>query len=98
MSATPEKPVHEQVRDELERLNPEALTADGLDEALIGVLVRPGRPAVACYDRGKCLDILEQDMEGEDAAGEALEYFEFNVIGAYVGESTPVFADIRWDR
>lgn len=80
------------IREQLEQLNPNALVADGFDEALIGVLHRPGKPPVACYDRGKILDMLEADMPYE----EAIEHFEFNIIGAYVGEATPVFADVRW--
>lgn len=81
------------VREMLEKLNPEALTADGLDDALVGVLLRPGKPAVACYDKEAAINVLARDMETYD---DACEFFEFNVIGAYVGESTPVFADIRW--
>jgi hypothetical protein len=42
---------------------------------------------VAVYDYAKCIDILAESMDYE----EALEYFEYNVIGAYVGEQTPIF-------
>ena len=46
---------------------------------------------VAVYDKEKCLEILtERDgMSWE----EAVEYFDFNVAGAWVGESTPVFLE-----
>ena len=33
------------------------------------------------------IDILAESMDYE----EAVEYFEYNVIGAYVGEQTPIF-------
>ena len=44
---------------------------------------------VAVYSKRKCLDVLvERDEMSRD---EALEFFDFNVSGAYVGENTPVF-------
>ncbi len=71
------------------------LFADGFDEALIGYVERfsgsEGRVQVALYDRRKCIEILTQGGMGLE---EAVEYFEFNVIGAYVGEYTPAFATI----
>lgn len=64
------------------------LLADGLDDALIGFVEQFGRPPVACYDIGKCIDVfVKQGMTGE----EATEYFYYNTIGAYVGEETPAF-------
>jgi hypothetical protein len=65
-----------------------ALFADGFDAALIGVGVQFSRE-VAIYDYDKCLDILiERDnMDIE----EAIDYMEYNVVGAYAGKSTPVF-------
>ena len=39
------------------------------------------------YDVNKIIEILARDMS-ED---EAVEYFEFNILGAYMGERTPVF-------
>jgi hypothetical protein len=65
------------------------LTADGFEGALIGVVAGACRETVACYDYGKCVGILmERDgMDEEDAE----EWMEFNVVGAYVGETTPLF-------
>jgi len=64
------------------------LTADGFDDALIGVGERCGCPDLAVYDANKCLEILvESGMDSE----EALDYFEFNTLGAWVGDSTPIF-------
>lgn len=71
------------------------LFADGFEEALIGYVERftgsEGRIAVALYDRRKCIEILMQQGMGLE---DAVEHFEFNVIGAYVGEYTPAFATI----
>ena len=64
------------------------LMADGFEEALVGFGTRFNSP-VTVYDLNKCLDILvERDGMSYD---EAQEYMEFNVLGAYVGEETPIF-------
>ena len=64
------------------------LLADGFEKALIGVGRRCGQPDIAVYDEEKCIEVLmSQDMDRETA----IEYFEFNVAGAYVGEMTPCF-------
>lgn len=60
-----------------------------LDAALVGIGERIGMPPVAVYDSKKCIEILIEsyDMTYE----EALEFFDFNITGAYLGESTPIF-------
>lgn len=60
------------------------LKADGFDEAIIGVDEASMR---LVYSVSKCIAILRNDMTIE----EAIEYFEFNVRGAYVGEKTPIW-------
>ena len=62
------------------------LLADGFENALIGIGRQFNTP-FAIYDREKCIDILMEDMSNEEAE----EYFEYNVQGSYVGESTPSF-------
>jgi hypothetical protein len=66
----------------------DALLADGFDAALLGFGFH-FNAAVAVYDYHRCLDILrKRDGMGED---EAREFFEFNVVGAWMGPNTPVF-------
>ncbi|MBC8395075.1 MAG: hypothetical protein H8E05_00095 [Bacteroidetes bacterium] len=81
-----------------EQMN-DILLADGFEEAFMGVVEGFGVAPKACYDSKKCLDILVE-RDGMDL-GEALEYMNFNVVGAYVGEYTPVFIfpfDEEWDK
>jgi hypothetical protein len=69
--------------------NPEALKADGFDDAIIGIASRCGQNDLIAYDVSKILMVLqERDGMTED---EAQEFFEFNIIGAYMGENTPIF-------
>jgi len=80
------------IKARLDAINEQALTADGFDDALIGFVEQFGRPPVALYDYEKCIAILmERDKMARDVA---VEFFEFNVIGAGMGESTPAFATI----
>lgn len=60
------------------------LKADGFDEAIIGVDEYSMR---LIYSVKKCIEILCKDMSYEDA----LEHFEFNVSGSYVGDKTPIW-------
>lgn len=62
-----------------------------MDEAIIGTAERFGMGEVVCYDRARVIDILARDMPREDAE----EWFEFNTIGAWMGDATPVFVDTR---
>ena len=65
------------------------LTADGFDEAILGVIRCKGREDVACYDYGRCVAILikRDKLSAEDAC----EHMEFNVVDAFVGDGTPAF-------
>ena len=70
--------------------DPDILLADGFEDALVGYGTRFVH-GVAVYSTSKCLDILMQrdGMTHE----EAMEFFTFNVTGAYAGENTPVFIE-----
>lgn len=64
------------------------LFMDGFDDAILGVGTKFHHLSVI-YSKKKILDILTKDMDYE----EAIEYFEFNIAGAYVGENTPIILD-----
>lgn len=68
------------------------LLADGFDDAFVGITENTIGNPVAVYSIEKCLNILaEQFKDQEDPETDAIDYFEFNVRGAYVGEFTPLF-------
>ena len=63
--------------------------ADGLEDAIIGIGSRINMPDVLVYSYNKCLKIfMERDGMTRE---EAVEWMEFNVVGAWVGETTPIF-------
>lgn len=65
------------------------LKADGFDDAVIGVEI--GDPMRLVYSVTKVIEKLVaiDEMSVEDA----IEHFEFNIRGAYVGEQTPIWCD-----
>jgi hypothetical protein len=67
-----------------------SLKADGLEEALIGT-GRQFTQELMVYSVEKVLEILvtRDGMSYEDAR----EFYEFNIVGAYVGAGTPVFVE-----
>lgn len=69
--------------------DPDVLFADGFEGALVGYVERCGQPMIPAYDVGKCLEIL-QDRDGMTWE-EAGEYFDVNVMGAWVGDRTPAW-------
>lgn len=77
------------LREKLSLFYEDLIFFDGFDDAIVGVVESYGNPPVVCYDRRLILDILEADMDPEDA----LEYFEFNVAAAYMGETTPAILE-----
>tara|TARA_R110001592_G_scaffold302863_1_gene574840 strand:- start:616 stop:864 length:249 start_codon:yes stop_codon:yes gene_type:complete len=65
------------------------LKADGYNAAIMGIVQRCGQEPVILYDTDKVLEILVyRDGMTYD---EAVEFFEFNVLGAWVGDETPAF-------
>lgn len=60
------------------------------DSCLVGVGCRFKDGPLAVYDLAKVMAVLEADMTQE----EAQEYFEFNTLGAWMGEGTPMFVEL----
>ena len=74
--------------------NEDAIIYPDMVEALIGMCEQFGRPPVAAYDFNKCIKILIDDGMDED---EAIDYFYYNTLGTWAGDSTPVFITMYED-
>ena len=68
------------------------LIADGFDDAVIGVDYGSTRLIYSCK---KCLEILIE-VEGMDPM-DAVEHFQYNVAGGYVGEQTPIWCEDSYE-
>lgn len=75
------------VLDNILSMNPDSefLKADGFDSCVIGV----DSDYRLVYSIEDCLTVLiERDGMTSD---DAIEHMDYNVIGSYVGEMTPIF-------
>lgn len=80
----------EKIRKWISEENPDALflTEEVFDKAIVGLGHRCGQPSIVVYDAKKVIECyVERGMSFEDA----VEFFEFNTAGAWVGENTPLF-------
>ena len=92
-------------REEVAEYNEEALLLpEKYDSAIIGIAERINLGPVAAYDTNKLIEIIADEMEPDEDDIEqhdndidmaknfmAIEYFEYNIKGAWLGENTPVF-------
>lgn len=77
-------------RDDVAEYDEDIMFCDGLDDALVGVKIGfNDNKNLAVYDYELCVDVLMETQSWE--RDEAVEYLEFNTVGAYVGEYTPCF-------
>lgn len=65
----------------------ELLVLDGFDDCIVGVGERFNGMFVI-YDRQKVIESLMRDGMTDD---EAVEYYNFNIVGAWLGDGTPCF-------
>ena len=72
------------------------ITADGLDKAILGTVSSFGRSETVLYSVKKILEIMmERDGMTEE---EALEFFEYNILGSYNGQGMPSFMNDHADK
>ena len=77
-------------KDEIVEAYPDILLMDGYDDAIMGICHQFGKSPFVAYSLVKVIDRLMKDGMTEE---EAMEYFEYNQLGAYVGDGTPVFVE-----
>jgi len=63
----------------------------GFEDCIVGVGERFGGPPMAVLDVEKMLTKMEKEGMTRE---EAIEYFEFNILGAHVGEENPVYMHV----
>ncbi len=76
------------ILEELFEEYPDTVKMDGFDDCIVGVASRYGMECSLVYDLDKVISRLMDDGATYE---EAVEYHEFNQLGAWVGETTPVF-------
>ena len=66
-----------------------AILLDGLNDAIIGIVEEFGNGPRILYSKNKVLQILE-DRDGMSPL-EAVEFYDYNIIGLHAGEQNPIF-------
>jgi ABC-type uncharacterized transport system ATPase subunit len=59
---------------------------DGHDNAIMGICRKFNSYSVL-YDTIQIIENLKEDMTEE----EAWDFYEFNIVGAWIGDNTPIF-------
>ena len=68
------------------------LKIDGFDDAILGVETKTLN---LVYSKSLIINtLMSRDKMSYD---EAIEYYEFNIEGAYLGEDTPIYVDDMFD-
>ena len=64
---------------------------DGFDSAVIGVGERNNTDSMIVYDYNKMVNVLmtRDGMTYEEAE----EYIDFNIVGAWIGDTTPIIVN-----
>lgn len=78
----------DKIDEYLKEMDESTLLMDGFEDALIGFSQRINDPLLAVYSYDKMVEVLMY-RDGMDY-DEACEYIDFNCVGAYVGEQTPI--------
>lgn len=98
----PKFPLWKQVKQYLKKYHPNTPIWHDCDQALCGVsrICRDGQwVSVAMYDYDALIEVFYNDfkkspMEGDtddDIRTSAIEWVDYNIIGAYIGKYTPVY-------
>lgn len=82
----------DEFKEVVAEVNPDALLADGLEDAAIGYTLNTHGEHVVVYDYDKCVEAIvgAGDMSHEDAE----EYLAFNTLCAYVGPHGPLYVKV----
>lgn len=64
------------------------LTMDGYDDCIVGIVERFGMEPIVCYDKD---EVLQRHRDDGMSYEEAIEFFAYNQLGAWVGDRTPCF-------
>jgi hypothetical protein len=78
----------EELTEHFKEIDEDTLLMDGFDDACIGYSQRINEPVLAVYSYEKMVEVL-MTRDGMDDE-EAMEFIEFNCVGAWIGERTPI--------
>lgn len=78
----------QQIELDIEALRENAVTFDGLDDAIIGTGGQYPNDGLVVYSANRILQVLMDDMDVNYEG--ACEWFDHNIACLYAGEGTPI--------
>jgi hypothetical protein len=76
--------------DQLAEANPDAITFDDLDEALVGIGRQWGSPPLAIYSADRIIEAL---VNAGASYEDAMDHYGHNIECLYAGPHTPIILD-----
>lgn len=70
-----------------------AIILDGFNDAIVGITEEFGGIKRLLYSKDKILKILQENNPMTQS--EAEEYYDYNIVGLYVGDQNPIFLDLE---
>ena len=67
-----------------------AIKLNGFDNCIVGITEEFGNGPRILYSKEKIIKELCEEMSEE----EALEFYDYNILGGYFGEQNPIFLSI----
>tara|TARA_R100000234_G_C5001845_1_gene180669 strand:+ start:2883 stop:3203 length:321 start_codon:yes stop_codon:yes gene_type:complete len=90
--------LNERLEKFLKPTEEDVMLYDDYEDAFIGLGYQQYNGPIAIYDASKCIEILTNNFmddpdcnDWEDANEMAVEYFDYNSVGAWYGDKTPIF-------
>ena len=77
----------ELTKDFIDTMAEGAIILDGFEDCIIGITEECGNGPRLLYSVKSIINKLMDDMSEEDA----LEYYQYNILGGYFGEQNPIF-------
>ena len=70
-----------------------AIILDGFNDAIVGITEEFGGIKRLLYSKDKILKIIQENNPMTQS--EAEEYYDYNIVGLYVGDQNPIFLDLE---
>ena len=66
---------------------------NGYNDCILGVAYKIGCEDIIAYDKNKILEKLQLTDEMDEE--EAEDFFQYNILGSFAGDTTPVFIGVN---
>lgn len=79
--------------EDINKFNNKSLYATGYEKSVVGYFKDSDNKYLLVHEKESILEEMSKEMEPD----EALEFYEYNIVGAYI-ENGPIYATINWSN